>query len=181
MTTWAEFQAACGKTDTSKGEYAFKMYYHPYLESECPDLKPFLPQPWVQHEARAEILHQLNSYLYFALKNKDDPWGPIKIVVRAEKLVGIYVDAGFDLMQELHEALQHTLYAAFRLVRRQFIKRALLAPEHEVELYDKHFRELGWSSDPESHEDLAAVKRHLCESRSLIDDLKETTSASARD
>jgi hypothetical protein len=173
MPTYTDFVAACKTADDKDSIYDFDLHFLPHLDGL--EGQPSLPSPWDQHEARAEVLHQLTSYLFFALKNKDDPWQPIKIMVRAERLVSIYVDAGFDLMEDLQAELQHTLHAAFRLARRQFIKRALLSPDHEFPLYVADMRDPALRLDgPDAIDDLAAVQAHLDHGRSLLDDLKES-------
>ena len=88
--TYAEFLAACGTTDESKGDFAFDMHFLHFLgmAEETPTPRP----PWVQREVRDEIMCQLIGYVRHAItKHKDDVWKPFFIIARAEKLIDIYV------------------------------------------------------------------------------------------
>jgi hypothetical protein len=56
------------------------------------------PEPRVHREVFLEITGQLIEYLRAALKERDDPNKPFRIMAQAERLMGMYTSEGFFLL-----------------------------------------------------------------------------------
>jgi hypothetical protein len=129
------------------------------------------PDPGVHREVFLEITSQLIDFLSEALKERDDPNRPLRIIAQAEKVIGMYTSIGFYLLDPIQRDLQDTLHTAWRMARRQFIRRALRCQPHEIDTYVRHFRELGWKG-AEAMEDFRAVESALGQGVSIFEDLR---------
>jgi hypothetical protein len=129
--------------------------------------------PHIELEAFLDVSGQILGYLSAALKNKDDPWKAFAVIAAGEKIVACYVNYQFLMMRPFHRQLQATLHKAWRCARRQFIKRALKAPDWEYPKYLATFKE-GWLDGEDAQEDFRAVERHLDEGLSLFGDLRRS-------
>jgi hypothetical protein len=129
------------------------------------------PEPVTHSEVFLEITSQLIEFLEAALKERDDPDKPLRIIAQAENLMGTYTSEGFFLLEQIQRDLQDTLHTAWRMARRQFIRKALRCQPYETETYIQHFRELGWRG-AEAMEDFHAVESALAEGRSIFEDLR---------
>ena len=67
---------------------------------------------------------------------------------------------------------QATLFTFWRMARRQFLKRALKAPDHEYQFYLDTLRE-GWLDGLDALADFRATERHVDEGASLFGDLRK--------
>ena len=123
-----------------------------------------------QREVFLTITGQLISFLEAALKDRDDPDRPLRIIAKAERLVATYTSEGFYLLEPFHRDLRDTLHTAFRMARRQFIRRALRCQPHETERFVRHFRKPEWEG-AEAMEDYWAVESALREGRNIFEDL----------
>jgi len=123
-----------------------------------------------QRDTLHEIASQVIRYVEEAQKNKDDPSRAISIIVKGERLLGEYTAEKFDQLLPFQQALQAILHTFWRMARRQFIKRALKAPDHEYPEYLKTFRE-GWLDGPDSTEDFRAAVRHVDQGARLMEGL----------
>jgi hypothetical protein len=92
----------------------------------------------------------------------------LKRFARAEKVIAQYTDVNFTMLEPMQQALQATLHTFWRIARRQFIKRALKAPDHEYSLYLDTFRE-GWLDGKDADEDFRAAERHVDEGARLME------------
>jgi hypothetical protein len=129
------------------------------------------PDPAIHREVFLEITSQLIEFLEAALKDRDDPNKPLRIIAQAERLMGEYTREGFYLLLPLQRDLQDTLHTAWRMARRQFIRKALRCQPHETETYVRYFRELGWKG-AEAMEDFRAVEAALARGTSIFEDLR---------
>jgi hypothetical protein len=125
----------------------------------------------MQRVALDEIATQIFHIVEEALKQKDDPWAAARVFARGERYVALYTAEKFTMLEPLHQALQATLHTFWRMARRQFIKRALKAPDHEYPLYLDTFRE-GWLDGVDAQADFRAAERHVDEGASLFGDLR---------
>jgi hypothetical protein len=133
----------------------------------------YLPvHPDSQRQAFFDVTGQIIEALSVALKKtKEDPWAAVRVIVKGERIVAEYVDEGFDLLEPFQRDLQDTLHTAWRMARRQFIRRALRCQPYETETFIRHFRELG-SSGAEAMEDFRAVESALMRGVSIFEDLR---------
>jgi hypothetical protein len=129
------------------------------------------PDPGVHRDVFFEITSQLIKYLSAALKERDDVWKPFRIMAQAEKLMGEYTSEGFYLLLPIQRDLQDTLHTAWRMARRQFIRRALRCQPHETETFIRYFKEFDWKG-AEAMEDFRAVESALARGVSIFDDLR---------
>jgi hypothetical protein len=128
--------------------------------------------PAIQRQALEDTARQIIDCLSEALKRKDDPWLAMRVIVRGESIVANYVRHRFETMEPFQRQMQGTIHKLWRCARRQFIKRALKAPDHEYQKYLATFRE-GWMDGPDALEDFQAAERHLDEGLSLFSDLRK--------
>jgi hypothetical protein len=131
------------------------------------------PNPTTHREVFLQITSQLIEFLCAALKERDDPNRPLRIIAQAEKLMDEYTREGFYLLAPIQRDLQDTLHTAWRMARRQFIRRALRCQPHETETFIRYFREFGWSG-AEAMEDLRAVENALARGVSIFEDLRRS-------
>jgi hypothetical protein len=139
-----------------------------WLNPDC-----HLPPPrWLEWEVFEEITRQSMHFLRRALRNTDDPGQALRVMARAEKLIGQYVDAGFYLLEPILESLQEHLYIAARMTRRHIIRCALRCPDDKV--YANEMQKL-MRDDAEALEDARAAERHLAEGTRLMEGLWRKT------
>ena len=122
-------------------------------------------------DALDDILHEFVAAMTLA-EDCADPMEAIRVMARAEKILGIFVEAGFGNCAEYRQELRNDLDTIRRMARRQFIKRALLAPNHEVEAYlaDMHNPKLHFDG-ADASEEFEAACQHLDCGRPLNDGL----------
>jgi hypothetical protein len=132
-----------------------------WLNPDC-----HLPPPrWLEWEVFEEITQQSMHFLRRALSNTDDPRQALRVMMRAEKLIGQHVDAGFYLLETILESLQVHLYIAARMIRRHILRCALRWPHDEV--YAREMQRV-MRDDAEALEDARAAERHLSEGTRLM-------------
>jgi hypothetical protein len=124
-----------------------------------------------QRQVLDEMASQLFEVLEEALKQKD-PWAAVKIFARGERIVAQYTAVNFTMLEPLHQALQATLHTFWRMARRQFLKRALKAPDHEYQFYLDTLRE-GWLDGLDAQADFRCAERHVDFGASLFGDLRK--------
>jgi hypothetical protein len=124
-----------------------------------------LPPPrWLEYEASDEIMRQLIHFLTRAIKNRhDDPGQMLRVMVRAERLMSEYVDAGFYLLEPELERLRSHIRIAGRMARRHIIRCALRGDERYVRDMHDMVRD-----DEASREDVAVAEKHLAEGTRLM-------------
>jgi hypothetical protein len=127
----------------------------------------------VQRDALNEIATQIFEYVEEALKQRD-PWEAASIMAKGERCLAGYTAEKFDQLLPLQQALQATLHTFWRMARRQFLKRALKAPDHEFPLYLATARDPKLGLDgPDADADFDAVVRHLEGGGPLYGDLRK--------
>jgi hypothetical protein len=137
-----------------------------------PEERDLPAHPDSQREAFFDITGQIIEHLSAALKKtKEDPWAAIKVIVKGERIVAEYVEEGFDLLAPIQRDLQDTLHTAWRMARRQFIRRALRCQPHETETFIRYFKEFDWKG-AEAMEDFRAVESALARGVSIFEDLR---------
>lgn len=146
-------------------------HYSPLLFECAPD--PWPPSREMQQCVLEDIQQQFCTYMERALRDPD-PWKAIRIMANAEKIFDAYIRERFTMLVPFRRELQADLHKAWRMARRQFIKRALLSPPNEFPLYVANARdpELGLDG-PDAIEDLEAVVRHLETREPLNGDLRK--------
>ena len=107
----------------------FPFHYSVLPIDEFPS-DPRPPSRETQQDALDDIEAQFVKYMKLA-RADPDPWAAIQIIINAERILDEYASAGFDRLAPFQAAVQRDLWNAWRCVRRQFIKRALLSPAHE--------------------------------------------------
>jgi hypothetical protein len=126
--------------------------------------------PAIQRQALDNTARQIIDCLSEALKQKDDPWRAMRVIVKGESIVAGYVNHRFDQLTPFQRQLQATLHKQWRVARRRFIRAALRAPEHEYQKYLETFKE-GWLDGPDADEDFRAAERHVDEGARLFEGL----------
>jgi hypothetical protein len=136
-----------------------------------------LPPPrWLEREASMEIMRQTFHFLHRAIKNRDkDPGQMLRVMVKAEKLMGQYVDAAFYMLEPELEQLQAHILIAGRMARRHVIRCALRGDERYVADMAEFVRD-----DEASREDVAAAEKHLAEGTRLNEGLWPSRAERAR-
>jgi hypothetical protein len=144
-------------------------FYFSILPTGDPDIPA--PSPQIQQDALDDVQQQFVTLMEQAAVDPD-PWKAIRIMVNAEKILGIYTNCRFNMLAKAEAEFQSDLHKIWRMARRQFIRRALLSPAHEFPLYldDQRNPELCLDG-PDALEDFHAVERHLDERQPLFDDL----------
>ena len=131
--------------------------------------QPTAPSSDTQQEALDAILREFVSAMTEA-EADPNPWRAIKVMVNCEKILDAYTSEGFDSLAEFQQELRADLRKVWRMARRQHIKRALLSPPHEFELYLDDMRHLDGA---DAIADFHMVESHLDEGQSLFDDLRK--------
>jgi hypothetical protein len=155
-------------------EYDIRIYHDPdrHLPPTSIHLDPnyHLPPPrWLEREAHDEIMRQTIHFLTRAIKNRhDDPGQMLRVMVRVERLMSEYVDAGFYSLERQRAQFQSHIRIAGRVARRHIIRCALRDPA-DATYAETMQRFVG--EDEDSQEDVAAAKRHLAEGRKLAEGL----------
>jgi hypothetical protein len=153
-------------------EFDIRIYHDPdrHLPPSSIYLDPnnHLPPPrWLEREASMEIMRQYIHFLTRAIKNRDDdPGQMMRVMVRAERLMSEYVDAGFYMLEPELLSLQSHIRIAGRMARRHIIRCALKGDE----VYARDMQELVHDDD-ESREDVKAAEKHLAEGTRLMEGL----------
>ena len=128
-------------------------------------------EQWVAERDEWDVFKEISGEFIervtVALKS-EDPWEPIRIISRTERLMRFYMSIGHSKwLPALHQQLRDTLHAAHRKARRVAIRQALtgkgkpLPPDVNIRTLD----------GPEADEDRAAVERHLREGARLLEGL----------
>jgi hypothetical protein len=141
-----------------------------------PEERDLPPHPNSHREPFFDVTRQIIELLSAALKERNDVWKPIRIMIQAERLIGEYTSEGFSLLLPIEQDLRETLRKAWRIERRIFIKRALSCPPEQIPEYREYLKEEWLSASPWGHpgdavEDFRAVEQHLKEGQALFDDL----------
>jgi hypothetical protein len=150
-------------------EFDIRVHYHPdplMPPAEIyPDPNSRLPPPrWLEHEACWEIMRQYTHFLKRAIRNRDDdPGQMLRVMVRAERLMSEYVDAGFYMLERELEALREHIRIAGRMARRHIIRCALRGDEAYIRDMQEFVRD-----DEMSREDVRAAEQHLAEGTRLM-------------
>jgi hypothetical protein len=137
---------------------------YPWQKDEPPD-------PSTHRDVFLEMTSQLIEYLSEALEARDDPNRALRIIAQAERSIGMYTSEGFYLLAPIQRDLQDTLHTAWRMARRQFIRRALRCQPHETETFIRYFKEFDWKG-AEAMEDFRAVESALARGVSIFEDLR---------
>jgi hypothetical protein len=141
------------------------------------DLHKSMP-PEIEAQIYLEISAQLIEYLTEALKHKDDPHKAIKVMVRADKILGAYMakePRPLPLLAPMKAGLEATLHIAARMARRNVIRWAMRGNEYCAREVHKVI-----GDDDESREDVRAAERHLAEGRRLMEGLWASKADRAR-
>jgi hypothetical protein len=133
------------------------------------DIEDIPIAPSAQREAFNEISGKAFAFCFAAIKAKD-PWRSIRMLVRAEKLVGEYVLGGFDRLLPLQEEFRSLLRDLIRVERRLVIRRALLCKEDERPQWKKALK--AWDWGPDASADYWAVERALRRGADIFADLR---------
>jgi hypothetical protein len=96
------------------------------------------------------------------------------MLVQAEKLVGEYVQGGFDLLMPLQEEFRGLLRDLIRVERRVVIRRALLCREEQIPRYIEILK--SWEG-PDAAEDYRIVESALRRGADIFADLRAKSKA----
>ena len=132
--------------------------------------KVFPPDPNTHRVTFLDIGHQILEHLETAVKNKDERMA-FRVMAKGERILNEYVAEGFSLCEPLQRQLQDSVFFSLRVMRREFIRRALTCAKEEQPQFDA-FIKSGKLEGPGAVEDYEAVERHLDEGRALFDDLR---------
>ena len=125
----------------------------------------------VPEETQRQVLDEMMSQLFEVVEEalkQTDPWAAVKIFANGERIVARYIAVNFTILEPLHQALLATLETFWRMARRQFLKRALKAPDHEYQFYLDTLRE-GWLDGEGADEDFRCAERHVDEGARLME------------
>ena len=85
--------------------------------------QPTAPSLELQKEALDDIACQLITYLTAAANDKSDPDRPAHILAYCDCTLGVYAEAGFDMLAEFQHELRTDLGSALRKARRVYAER----------------------------------------------------------
>jgi hypothetical protein len=151
-------------TDADDDDPAFYYGVLPICVFSEDEGKP--PDPTTHREALLDISGQIIEHVEAALKRKDSQ-AAFRIMAKAERIVAEYIAEGFFLFEPLQQQLRDGVYLWFRVMRREFIRRALTEDRPEFDAFIKS----GKLEGPGAIEDYEAVERYLDEGKALFDDL----------
>jgi hypothetical protein len=129
----------------------------------------------IQNDTLQEIASQVIRYAEAALQQKDMKRA-ISVMVNGECLLAGYTAKRFYSLEPFQAHIHDTLNTIWRMARRQFIKRALLSPPHEFQLYLDDMRDPKLGLDgADAIADFEAVCRSLDSGEPLNADLRKRT------
>jgi hypothetical protein len=168
--THEEFLAAC-----EDDEFPFEMKITPFAGGEIWTRPP----RFIQRRVDLDILKQLNAHLDSISKQHPvDLWAPIRVAVRAERIVGIYVSQGFDELTLLREEIRRPLNVRWRMRRRKIFAAAFKCPADEYPRWQRIMRQPWFGANPygrptDTKEDLEAAERHVARRTYLHSGLRQ--------